>query len=335
MTDILIAFLISFGVAGVICPLVMKILKKVHASQTILHYVEAHEGKQGTPTMGGIIFILGAIISSIFILKNDITLAIISLASMLGFGVLGFLDDFIKVRYKQNMGLRAYQKIIGQVGLAVLIAFFAYYSSLVGTSVIVPFTNLTIDLGWAYIPFCVFVFLAITNSVNLLDGLDGLASGVSFIYLIGFMALIYLHQLASAGQALNLITEQNNLILISACMLGALLVFLVLNAHPACVFMGDTGSLALGGFIAGLAVLSRLILYVPIIGLVYVLTALSDIIQVLHYKRTKKRIFLMAPLHHHFEKKGMHENKIVIVYIVITLLLVVLTVLGVKFALGV
>ncbi len=335
MTNILIAFLISFGVAGVLCPFVMKLLKKLHASQTILHYVEAHESKQGTPTMGGIIFILTAIISSIFILKNDITLAVITLASMLGFGILGFLDDFIKVKYKQNMGLRAYQKIIGQVGLALLIAFFAYYSSLVGTSIIVPFTNLTLDLGFMYIPFCVFVFLAITNSVNLLDGLDGLAGGVSFVYLIGFMGLIALHLTLQTGQSPNFITEQNNLILITACMLGGLLVFLVLNGHPACMFMGDTGSLALGGFIAGLAIFSRLILYVPIIGLIYVLTALSDIIQVLHYKRTKKRIFLMAPLHHHFEKKGMHENKIVIVYIVITILLVSITTLLVYFALGV
>lgn len=335
MTNILIAFLISFGVAGVLCPFVMKLLKKLHASQTILHYVEAHESKQGTPTMGGIIFILTAIISSIFILKNDITLAVITLASMLGFGILGFLDDFIKVKYKQNMGLRAYQKIIGQVGLALLIAFFAYYSSLVGTSIIVPFTNLTLDLGFMYIPSCVFVFLAITNSVNLLDGLDGLAGGVSFVYLIGFMGLIALHLTLQTGQSPNFITEQNNLILITACMLGGLLVFLVLNGHPACVFMGDTGSLALGGFIAGLAIFSRLILYVPIIGLIYVLTALSDIIQVLHYKRTKKRIFLMAPLHHHFEKKGMHENKIVIVYIVITILLVSITTLLVYFALGV
>lgn len=335
MTQILIAFLLSFAAAAILSPIVMKLLKRMHASQTILHYVEAHEGKQGTPTMGGIIFIFAAIITSIFVLKNDITLAIITLASMFGFGILGFLDDFIKVKYKQNQGLKAYQKIIGQVGLAVLIAFFAYYSSLVGTEIYVPFTNITLNLGWAYIPFCVFVFLAITNSVNLLDGLDGLAGGVSFVYLIGFMGIVALHLSAQTGQALNFIQEQNNLILISACMLGGLLVFLVLNGHPACVFMGDTGSLALGGFIAALAIFSRLSLYVLIIGLVYVITALSDILQVLHYKRTKRRIFKMAPLHHHFEKSGMHENKIVIVYIVITIILVCLTTLIAYFTLGV
>ena len=335
MTNILIAFLISFAVAGLISPFIMKLLRKMHASQTILHYVEAHEKKQGTPTMGGLIFIISAVLTSLFVFTKDYTLAIITLASMLGFGILGFLDDFIKVRYKQNLGLRAYQKAFGQVGLAILIAFFAYYSNLVGTSVIVPFTNITLDLGILYIPFCVFVFLAITNSVNLLDGLDGLAGGVSFFYLIGFMGLIALHLSVTTGQSLNFIAEQNNLLLVSACLLGGLLVFLVLNAHPACVFMGDTGSLAIGGFISAIAIFSRLILYVQIIGLLYVLTSLSDIIQVLHYKRTKKRVFLMAPLHHHFEKKGVHENKIVIVYIVITILLACLSCLIAYFTLGV
>ncbi len=335
MTNILLGFVISFVIAGLIAPIVLNLCKKLKASQTILHYVEAHKSKQGTPTMGGIIFIISSILSAMFIMKKDITLAVICLTSMFGFGILGFLDDYIKVRYKQNKGLRAYQKIIGQLGLSILLAVFAYYSSFVGTGIVVPFTNSTIDLGAFYIPFVIFVFIAVTNSVNLLDGLDGLAGGVSFIYLIGFIAITILHLGVGTGLAPNFILEQYNMLAVTGCLLGGLLVFLILNGHPALIFMGDTGSLALGGFISALAVMSGLVLYLPILGLAYVITSLSDVIQVLHYKRTKKRVFLMAPLHHHFEKKGMNENKIVIVYIIVTLFISALTVLIAGYVLGV
>ena len=197
---------------------------------------------------------------------------------------------------------RRLKKIIGQLGLSILLAVFAYYSSFVGTSIVLPFTNTSIDLGAFYIPFVIFVFIAVTNSVNLLDGLDGLAGGVSFVYLIGFIAITLLHLGAQTGLAPNFLLEQQNMLTVTGCLLGGLLVFLILNGHPALIFMGDTGSLALGGFISALAVMSGLVLYLPILGLAYVITSLSDVIQVLHYKRTKKRVFLMAPLHHHFEK---------------------------------
>ena len=324
MINFLFGFLISFIIAGLISPVVMKTTRKLKASQTILHYVEKHQIKQGTPTMGGIIFILSAILASIFVLQKDFTLAVVCLASMLAYGILGFLDDYIKIKYKQNEGLKAYQKIIGQVGLAILFAWFAYKSSLIGTSVYVPFTHALWDLGWFYVPFCVFVFIAVTNSVNLLDGLDGLAGGVSFVYLIGFVAIFTL-VMGGTGVAPSFIAEQENLMSVSACLAGGILAFLLLNGHPASIFMGDTGSLALGGFISALGITSRFVLYIPILGVIYVVTALSDIIQVLHYKRTKNRVFLMAPLHHHFEKKGMNENKIVIVYIVITIITSVVT----------
>lgn len=325
MNNYIVGFILSFVIAGLIAPLVIKLCKKLKASQTILHYVEAHKGKQGTPTMGGFIFILSTLFSTFFIFTKDYSLAVITLVSMVSFGLLGFLDDFIKIKYKQNEGLKAYQKIIGQTGIAVLLAVFAYYSSNVGTSLVVPFSHTLWDIGWAYIPFTVFVFLAVTNSVNLLDGLDGLAGGVSFVYLLGFMVIVGVFAPTLAGMTPTLIAENTNLLSVTACLLGGLLVFLVFNGHPASIFMGDTGSLALGGFISAFAVFSRFILYLPILGLIYVLTSVSDIIQVLHYKRTKKRVFLMAPLHHHFEKKGMNENKIVIVYIVITIILFAIT----------
>ena len=325
MIKYLIGFLLCFVISGLISPLVLKLCKKLKASQTILHYVEAHKDKQGTPTMGGFIFIIGTILSAFLILGKNYSLAIIALSSLVGYGALGFLDDFIKIRFHQNQGLKAYQKIIGQVGLAILFAFFAYNSANVGTSLIVPFTNTSINLGWAYIPFAVFLFIALTNSVNLLDGLDGLATGVSSVYLIGFLIIFANYVSALSGVNPAYIQEAENLIIVGACLAGGLVAFIILNGHPAQIFMGDTGSLAIGGFLSALAVFSRFALYVPILGLIYVLTAVSDILQVLHYKRTKKRIFLMAPLHHHFEKKGMNENKIVIVYIVISIIIFALT----------
>ena len=184
----LLAFLIALTVALILGPLVIFMSKKLKASQTVLHYVKEHESKSGTPTLGGVIFIIASVVALCFFTKN-FTLAIISFATMFGYGILGFLDDFIKIKFKQNEGLKPYQKVIGQVGISGIVAYFCYTSNLVGSTIYVPFTNLTINLGWAIIPFIILVYLAVTNSVNLTDGLDGLASGVSVSYLIGFLAL--------------------------------------------------------------------------------------------------------------------------------------------------
>ena len=319
----LFVFIISFVIAAVISPLVIFLCKKMKAKQTILHYVEEHKSKQGTPTMGGIIFIITFLIVSISFVRYDFLLSIITLAVTFAYAVIGFLDDFLKVHYKQNLGLRAYQKIIGQVGIAFIIAIFVYRSNIVGTQIFIPFTKQTIDLGWGIIPFIVFIYLAVVNSVNLIDGLDGLASGVSFVYIISFSCIMLLYQTEFFGQGL---VELQNLQLLCFVMAGALLAYFMRNCFPASIFMGDTGSLALGGFITTLAVFSRLELYIPIIGIVYVITALSDIIQVAYYKRTKKRVFLMAPLHHHFQKKGVNENKIVTIYIITTMIICLSTI---------
>ena len=254
--------------------------------------------------MGGLIFIFAIILSSIFFLQGQIGGAVIALATMLGYGLLGFLDDFIKVKFHKNEGLKPYQKIIGQVGISLIIAMYVYFNK--GGKL--EFFGLNIDIGAFVIPFIVFFFVAVTNSVNLIDGLDGLAGGVNAVYFL-FFGLI----LALLGQT--------QFALISFAAVGALLAFLIVNCFPAKIFMGDTGSLALGGLMAAVTALTGTELLMPILGFMFVLTALSDILQVLHYKRTHKRIFLMAPLHHHFEKKGVHENRIVLVYILITLVL--------------
>lgn len=328
----ILGFLAALIFSVLLSPLIIAASRKLKASQTVLDYVKEHKSKSGTPTLGGIIFIVASLIAVCFFTKN-FTLAILSLASMLGYGILGFLDDFIKIKYKQNLGLKPYQKLIGQLGLATIIAFFAYYSNLVGSTVFVPFVNITIDFSWGIIPFIILVYLAVTNAVNLTDGLDGLASGVSAAYLIGFfnLLLIYVNTISSP----QLIMEYQNLAMVSVCAIGALIGFMCVNVFPAKIFMGDTGSLAIGGLLSSLAVFSRLELFVPILGIMFVVSAVSVIMQVLYFKKTKKRIFKMAPLHHHFQQKGVHENRITLVYIVITTVVSLLTVMITIFAGGV
>lgn len=313
-------FLLAFVISFLISPLVIKCCKKFKAKQTILHYVDAHKSKQGTPTMGGIIFIVGSLLAGVFIFTECYTLALLSFVAMISYGSLGFLDDFIKIKEKQNEGLLPYQKIIGQVGLGLIFAIFVY--KFVGTSILIPFSSIWVDIGVFVIPLTVLVFVALVNSVNLIDGLDGLCSGVSLVYLLGFAFVFSLGFDAMQGKVL---LENQNLFLACFCLVGALLAFIIYNGFPASIFMGDTGSLAIGGFLSAVAVFSGLELYILVLGLPYVVTSLSDIIQVVYFKKTKKRVFLMAPLHHHFEKMGKHENKIVVIYIIITILLGVIT----------
>ena len=305
--------------ALLLAPLVISVCKKLKASQSILHYVDKHAQKEGTPTMGGFIFLLAMLVGIFFLMSEQRFSSFFLILVTLSYALLGFLDDFLKVHFHHNEGLKPYQKIIGQFGLALIVALYIYFSGRTSLN----FFGLTFDIGLFIIPLVILVLLATTNSVNLTDGLDGLAGGVSFVYLLIFGIILTL--------ATNV--EMNNLALVTFSLCGGLLGFLVVNSYPAKIFMGDTGSLALGGFIGTLAVLTGLELILPIMGVMFVLSALSDIIQVLHFKRTKKRVFLMAPLHHHFEQKGVHENRIVVVYIVITTVMC-LGVLGVYLAVG-
>lgn len=319
----LLNLLLCFLLAVTVSPLFIKWLRRLKFGQNILIYVEKHKEKSGTPTMGGIIFLIVTLIGYLIFWKENNILATVAMLSFLFFGILGFLDDFIKIKFKQNEGLKPYQKIIGQFGIALIISLFVYFSNLVGSECYIPFTNKTINLGVWVIPFVIFVYIAIVNSVNLIDGLDGLCSGVSSVVIFVYAILLYLTANVLDGVYLN---EINNLAIVSLGCVGAVMGFMVYNWYPAKVFMGDTGSLALGGLIASLTVFSKNYFLILVVGFMFVLTAVSVIIQVVSFKLTGKRVFKMSPIHHHFEQ-GCHETKVSLIYILVTICLGVLTIL--------
>ncbi|HEY8389393.1 MAG TPA: phospho-N-acetylmuramoyl-pentapeptide-transferase, partial [Clostridia bacterium] len=307
----LIALIVAFLISALLTPFVIKVVNKFKARQTILHYVDNHLNKQGTPTMGGIAFILAVVVAMLFSRLHGA--ALMSVAVMVAYGVVGGLDDFIKIKFKRNLGLKAYQKIIAQTLIALIISIYIYRNPSIGTNIFIPFTSYEINLGVFIIPFVIFIFLAITNSVNLTDGLDGLAGSVTMLYMffICVIQLLYINHLTEEGINQQVINEYIDQVVFGAAVLGGVLGYLIFNSYPAKIFMGDTGSLALGGAVACVTVFSKTELLMPIIGVMFVLSSLSVIIQVVYFKITGgKRVFLMAPIHHHFERKGIHESKI-------------------------
>ncbi len=304
---------VSFLIVLFLGPVVIPLLKRLKVGQSIREEgPKSHLAKSGTPTMGGVLIILGIIISiatSGYYSKEIIAVIFF----IVGFGFIGFIDDYIKVVLKRNLGLRAYQKIIGQLIFAGLLAAYGSRFSINKTILEVPFFIAYIDLGIWYIPFTIFVVLGIVNSVNLTDGLDGLNTGVTLIVMAAFSLI--------ANSRISTNEGYQGIAIISAAVSGSCLGFLKHNAHPAKVFMGDTGSLALGGAVAAVAVMTNLILVIPIIGGIYFAEALSVIIQVAYFKKTRKRIFKMAPLHHHFEMCGWKETKVVGVFWFVTVIL--------------
>lgn len=307
MSKLIICFVCAFVLSTILTIPFLKFLKKRKYGQTILEYVSMHEEKQNTPTMGGIVFLLSTIVVSLLFCDKNNFLLPFTLICTFGFAVIGFLDDYIKVHFKRNLGLTPWQKIIGQGGICLIISLYVYFSN--NFEIVLPFSFSGISLGFFVIPIIFFTCVATVNSVNLIDGLDGLNAKVSIVYLLCFSVILLLFASFNKNFA-----ELQNLALGNFALSGALLGFLIFNSHKAKVFMGDVGSLGIGGFIACEACCTGLILYIPLIGIMYVITALSVILQVLYYKKAKKRIFLMAPLHHHFEKKGWNEEKIVTLY---------------------
>ena len=319
MTAFIYVFLCSFAVGVIIAPPVIYLIKKLKARQTILTYVSQHKDKEGIPTMGGIIFLVPAVIFYFVFARGQNRLSFVALAVTLAYGLIGGLDDAIKVIFKRNLGLKAYQKIISQLVIAVLATVFAYKNGYVGSQIYIPVIKQYVETGWFYIPFTIIAYIAATNCVNLTDGLDGLAGSTVVLYLsvvFVIIAGIYLESV-DAGKTLYEQETYNLLVFITA-LAGGIAAFLVFNSHKAKIFMGDTGSLALGGAVASVAVFIKNPLIIATIGIMFVMSGISVIIQVISFKLRKKRVFLMAPLHHHLEMKGLNESKIVSLYSVIT-----------------
>ena len=322
----IIPAIVTFAIGVILGPFFIKLMKRLKFGQQVRDDgPQSHLAKQNTPTIGGIIIFAAVCIAAIIFGLKD--MALIAALSAGAYGLVGFLDDFIKIYKKRSLGLRAYQKIIGQFGIAILLAVYAYNNPYIGTEIALPFTDAKLDLGIFYIPVAVFMVIAVVNAVNLTDGLDGLASSVSAVIILTFTVIIIaLSNVADSEYAKQL----TDLAKFGAVMLGGVLAFLRFNIYPARIFMGDTGSLMIGGAISAMVMFSKMMLLIPIAGGVLVASCVSVILQVGSYKLRKKRIFKMAPLHHHFELKGNHETKVTAMYVIITVILCLVALLMVK-----
>jgi phospho-N-acetylmuramoyl-pentapeptide-transferase len=308
MKTYLLTAIVAFALSFVCCLLWIPILRRLKAGQNILVYVKEHAGKGGTPTMGGVAFVFAAVLASIVFFPYLQKPFVLSLVIGLAYMGVGLLDDFLKWKRRQNLGLRAWQKLGFQCVIAVFVGIYCCRDGL--TCINIPFTSVVLDIGFWTLPLSVLVFLSTVNAVNLTDGLDGLAASTSIPF-FGVMGILIAIQ-----------KEAEGLSVISFALVGALAAYLLFNTHPASVFMGDTGSLSLGGFAAAIALFSGNALYILIVGACFVFSVISVLIQVIYYKATGgKRVFLMAPVHHHFQKKGYSECKISYAYFVVTLVL--------------
>lgn len=308
ISELMYTAIVAFAIVLILGPIFIPMLTRFKFGQTVREDgPQTHLSKNGTPTMGGLIMIVAILLTCLT--RSDVNSDIIvGLVCIAGFGFVGFLDDYIKIVMKRSLGLRAYQKIILQLALATFVAYYQYTVSPNASQLVVPFTDYVIDIGNWYIPFMVFVIIAVVNAANLTDGLDGLASGVTLIVMAFFMFL--------ASRYGN-----TDVAVLCASVVGACLGFLGFNSYPARIFMGDTGSMALGGAVVAAAILTNSILIIPIVGGIYFAETLSVIMQVSYFKLTGKRIFKMAPLHHHFEQCGWPEVKVVNRFYMVTILL--------------
>lgn len=307
--DVFIPVLISFAISVVLSPIIIPFLRKLKFGQFIRDEgPESHQKKSGTPTMGGLIILCSVVITSLFYV-NDNKEIIPILFVTLGFGLIGFLDDYIKVVMKRNLGLRAWQKMLGQIVITAVFAFYIMNYTDLGTTMLIPFSDgKYLDASFLYLPMLFVAMIGTVNGANFTDGLDGLASSITVLVATFFTVV-------SIG--LN-----SGISPITCAVAGSLLGFLVYNVYPARVFMGDTGSLALGGFVAATAYMLRMPLFILIVGIIYLVEVISVMLQVSYFKISGgKRIFKMAPIHHHFELCGWAETRVVAVFSIITALL--------------
>ncbi|MBO6015082.1 MAG: phospho-N-acetylmuramoyl-pentapeptide-transferase [Lachnospiraceae bacterium] len=314
--NIIMPTLIAFAISAALGPIMIPVLRRMKAGQTVREEgPQSHRKKTGTPTMGGIIILIAITVTTLLYIR--VCPGILPILFLtLGFAMVGFVDDYIKVVLKRSMGLRPWQKMSMQF---VITSIFAFYLIRCGISLemkIPFFPDRSLDLGIWNVPFLFFVVLGTVNGTNFTDGLDGLATSVTILVATFFTVVA-----VGTGSVITPIT---------CATVGALMGFLLFNVHPASVFMGDTGSLALGGFVVGCAYMLHMPLYIMIVGFVYLAEVLSVIIQVCYFRVTGgKRIFKMAPIHHHFELCGWRETKVVAVFAILTAILCLLGLLAV------
>ena len=320
VNETILAVIIAFAISAALCPIVIPFLHKLKFGQQVRDDgPQAHLKKKGTPTMGGIAFLASVIITSLFYIK-DYPKIVPILFMTVGFGVIGFLDDYIKIVKKNSDGLSAKQKLLGQFLITGIFAYYLMTSGEVGTGMLIPFTGgaengYYLELGWLFIPALFFIVLGTDNGVNFTDGLDGLCTSVTILVATFFTVVA--------------IGENAGISPITGAVVGSLLGFLLFNVYPAKVFMGDTGSLALGGFVASSAFMMQMPIFIAIVGIIYLVEVLSVIIQVTYFKKTGgKRIFKMAPIHHHFELCGWSETRVVAVFSIVTAILCLVAYLG-------
>ncbi len=314
---VLLSVMLSFAISVMLGPLVIPFLRRLKVGQTErTEGPESHLKKNGTPTMGGILFLVSVVVTSLLFVKEYPKIVPI-LFLTLGFGLIGFLDDYIKVVLKRSMGLRAWQKFALQIVVTGVFLFYLQHYTDVSLAMKVPFMDgVYLDFGWANIPIFFFIVIGVVNGTNFTDGLDGLASSVTVLVATFFTVVA--------------IGTNSGIEPITCAVVGALLGFLLFNVHPASVFMGDTGSLALGGFVAATAYMMQMPIYIAIVGFIYLLEVVSVILQVSYFKMTGgKRIFKMAPIHHHFELCGWSETRVVAVFSIVTALLCLVALMGV------
>lgn len=315
MRGAVVAFLASSLLSAAATAIAIPLLKRLKFGQNILVYVKEHDYKKGTPTMGGIAFILTAVAVFFWSARGRKSLSCACAAIGIAYMLVGTLDDFTKIKAKRNKGLSPWQKAAFELAIAVVVSIFAYSRGM--TKTFIPFFGGTIDFGVAYIPFCSLVFLSATNGVNLTDGLDGLAGEVSLVFFLALAAIVKVETVKYSGYYAN-VSEYENLATLCLCLSGAIFGFLLFNSHKASVFMGDAGSLSVGGFAASIALFSGNALFIPFLGITFVASSISVIMQIAHFRRTGERLFLIAPLHHHFQHKGYDEGKIAFWYKFVT-----------------
>lgn len=313
--QVVIPVIIAFVISAVLAPIVIPFLRKLKVGQTERKELESHQKKMGTPTMGGIIILAAVIVTSLIYIR-DYPKIIPVLFLTVGFGIIGFLDDYLKVVLRRSDGLLAWQKMLLQIVVTAVFAVYMIRVSGVSLTMLIPFSGgKYLDLGWIAVPLLFFAVIGTVNGVNFTDGLDGLASSVTIMVATFFSVVA--------------VGTNSGIEPITCAVVGALLGFLLFNVYPASIFMGDTGSLALGGFVAGTAYMLQMPLFILIVGFIYLIEVLSVIIQVTYFKKTGgKRIFRMAPIHHHFELGGWSETKVVAVFSITTAILCMIALLA-------